>query len=76
MNFDFSWASASVGGDLMADLHAKLLQRRKNIIGISSETFKRMSSMIPPPPKPNDHTEGNSATSECDSQPDADEWDE
>lgn len=70
------WASASVGGDLMADLHAKLSLRRKGIAGGGMNAFERMSSMIPPPPKPNEVSDRNSATSEGDSQPDNDEWEE
>lgn len=70
------WSSASVGGDLMADLHAKLALRRKGIAGSSSSALERMSSLIPPPPKPSEATasDRNSATS--DSQPDTDDWDE
>ncbi|KZC14061.1 WAS protein family like protein 1 [Dufourea novaeangliae] len=72
------WSSASVGGDLMADLHAKLALRRKGIAGTGGNALERMSSLIPPPPKPNEAStwDRNSATSECDSQPDTDDWDE
>lgn len=72
---DDRWASASVGGDLMADLHAKLALRRKGIAGVVSGAFERISSMIPPPPRPNESYDGNSGTSEYDSQPDED-WEE
>lgn len=72
------WSSASVGGDLMADLHSKLSLRRKGISGTVSGALDRMSAMIPPPPKPNESatSERNSATSEQDSQPDTDDWEE
>lgn len=72
------WSSASVGGDLMADLHAKLALRRKGIAGSGGSALERMSSLIPPPPKPSDAaaSDRNSATSEYDSQPDTDDWDE
>lgn len=73
------WSSASVGGDLMADLHAKLALRRKGIAGSGATAMERLSSLIPPPPpKPNEATtsDRNSATSEYDSQPDTDDWDE
>ena len=71
------WSSASVGGDLMADLHAKLSLRRKGIAGSATNALIRMSSMIPPPPKPNESStsDKNSATSECESQDD-DGWEE
>lgn len=72
------WSSASVGGDLIADLHAKLALRRKGIAGSGGSALERMSSLIPPPPKPSDTvaSDRNSATSEYDSQPDTDDWDE
>jgi len=72
------WSSASVGGDLMADLHAKLALRRKGIAGSTVGALERMSSLIPPPPKPNETSasDRNSATSEYDSQPDTDDWEE
>ncbi|KAL6266191.1 hypothetical protein P5V15_003051 [Pogonomyrmex californicus] len=72
------WSSASVGGDLMADLHAKLALRRKGIAGSTVGALERMSSLIPPPPKPNEvaMSDRNSATSEYDSQPDTDDWEE
>lgn len=72
------WSSASVGGDLMADLHATLSLRRKGIAGSSVNPLARLSSMIPPPPKPSaDATDRNSAASECESQDDdADGWEE
>lgn len=72
------WSSASVGGDLMADLHAKLALRRKGIAGSAGGALERMSNLIPPPPKPNETStsDRNSATSEYDSQPDTDDWDE
>lgn len=42
------------GGNLMADLHAKLAMRRKGISGIKQEggtgAVERMMTMIPPPP--------------------------
>lgn len=75
------WSSASVGGDLMADLHAKLSLRRKGIAGGGSGTsesgmsaLERISRLIPPPPKPSEDI--NSAMSDNDSQVDADEWDD
>ncbi|XP_046747363.1 WASH complex subunit 1-like [Diprion similis] len=72
------WSSASVGGDLMADLHNKLSLRRKGISGTATGALGRMSAMIPPPPKPNESatSERNSAASEQDSQPDTDDWEE
>ena len=71
------FSSASVGGDLMADLHAKLSMRRKGIAGSGMNALERISSKIPPPPpKPNEVSDRNSATSEGDSQPDNDEWEE
>ena len=70
------FASASVGGDLMDDLHARLAMRRKGFAGPMMNAFERMSSMIPPPPKPSEVSDRNSATSEGDSQPDNDEWED
>lgn len=73
------WSSASVGGDLMADLHAKLALRRKGIAGSATGALERMSSAIPPPPpKSSEHyaSDRNSATSEYDSQADTDDWEE
>ncbi|XP_012268668.2 WASH complex subunit 1-like [Athalia rosae] len=72
------WSSASVGGDLMADLHTKLSLRRKGISGTATSALDRMSAMIPPPPKPNElaTSERNSAASEQDSQADTDDWEE
>ncbi|KAJ8682477.1 hypothetical protein QAD02_018269 [Eretmocerus hayati] len=66
------YSSASVGGDLMADLHATLSLRRKGIAGSAVGTLQRLSSMIPPPPKPSDASDRNSATSESQ---DDDGWD-
>ncbi|XP_073845569.1 WASH complex subunit washout [Musca autumnalis] len=55
--------TSSVGGDLMADLHNKLMMRRKGISGSKDNTdnpsasqisgnpvISRLSSLIPPPP--------------------------
>lgn len=74
---DDRWSSASVGGDLMADLHATLALRRKGIAGSNVSALERMAILIPPPPKPNEVnlSDRNSATSEYDSQPDTD-WEE
>ncbi|XP_011308375.1 WAS protein family homolog 1 [Fopius arisanus] len=70
------FSSASVGGDLMADLHAKLAMRRKAMTGGAVGALERISRLIPPPPKPNEASDRNSATSECDSQNDNDDWEE
>ncbi|XP_066601609.1 WASH complex subunit 1-like [Prorops nasuta] len=69
------FSSATVGDDLMDDLHAKLAARRRGIAGDS--TLARMSKLIPPP-QTNESalSDRNSATSECDSLPDTDDWDE
>ncbi|XP_066262358.1 WASH complex subunit 1 [Euwallacea similis] len=54
-------------GDLMADLHSKLMMRRKGISGIKNpdqggstadSTFARLSSIIPPPTKSSDAGSG------------------
>ncbi|XP_058808671.1 WASH complex subunit 1 [Phymastichus coffea] len=63
------WSSASVGGDLMADLHATLSLRRKGIAGASSSglamnALQRLSQIIPAPPKPGESSDRNSVTSE------------
>ncbi|XP_063995178.1 WASH complex subunit 1 [Diachasmimorpha longicaudata] len=68
------FSSASVGGDLMADLHAKLAMRRKAMTGGAVGALERISRLIPPPPKPTEISDRNSATSECDSQNDNDDW--
>ncbi|XP_015122935.1 WASH complex subunit 1 [Diachasma alloeum] len=70
------FSSASVGGDLMADLHAKLAMRRKAMTGGAVGALERISRLIPPPPKPNEISDRNSVTSECDSQNDNDDWEE
>lgn len=65
------------GGDLMADLHNKLLMRRKGISGAkdgqtnspeSGGVMSRLSSLIPPPPIRNQ----NSSSDEDDAGDDAD----
>ncbi|XP_050295766.1 WASH complex subunit 1 [Anthonomus grandis grandis] len=72
--------TAAPSGDLMADLHNKLMMRRKGISGVKSEdnqvgmstansAFARLSSIIPPPVKSN---EEESAVSEDDN----DDWNE
>lgn len=66
------WSSASVGNDLMADLHNTLSLRRKGIAGLATNTLARLSSMIPPPPKPSE-SDHNSVTSESQ---DDDGWEE
>lgn len=69
------WSSASVGGDLMADLHAKLSLRRKAIAGGSMPAAMERISRLIPPPKPNEaSTSDRNSASEYDSQPDADDW--
>ncbi|KAK0097151.1 hypothetical protein PV326_003156 [Microctonus aethiopoides] len=69
------WSSASVGGDLIADLHAKLSLRRKGIAGGGMTAMERVSQLIAPPPLNSNEADRNS-TSEYDSQPDADDWEE
>ncbi|XP_066143130.1 WASH complex subunit 1-like [Euwallacea fornicatus] len=58
---------AAPAGDLMADLHSKLMMRRKGISGIKNpdqgssttdSTFARLSSIIPPPTKSSDAGSG------------------
>lgn len=56
-----------VSGDLMADLHAKLLLRRTGISGQNKPDggggmMEKISAMIPPPPV------GGAAPQHCDSE--------